>query len=591
MLKEFKTLFPYIKKYFPYYLLGLFFLIITDGGQLLIPQIIRRAVDGIAGETIGLVKLGKLMIGMIGIAAAIALGRFGWRFFIHGSSRRIEKELRGRLFDHLLKLSSSFYKEVKTGDLMSRFTNDMNAIRMATGMALVAFIDGVFMTLVILIILFSQYPSLAIYTILPLPVVFLMVLGAGKLLGQRFLKVQQAFARISDETQEILSGIRVVKTFVRQKYFLNRFDSTNTGYLQSNLELVKIWGFLFPAITFLSGLTALLLLWFGGRQVIAGDLSPGDFVAVMSYLGMLIWPMIGAGFTINLLNRGAVSLGRINQILNTEPDIVSSPDAVKDVTPGSMEVRNLNYTFPDGDSPVLNDLSFVIPRGTTLGILGSVGAGKTSLLRLFPRMLEPPENTVFYNGRDIREYELASIRGVMASVPQNTFLFSSTIKENLAFGLSDADDPFLHRMSSLSTIERDLSLFPQGWNTQVGEKGLTLSGGQKQRIAISRAMAVNSEVLIFDDALSAVDTETEERILKNFMELRRGKTNIIVSHRVSTLQIADNVIVLDDGRIVQQGSPGELLKQDGIYKRIHDLQQICRQVDGPESSGEGNNAG
>ena len=541
-------------------------------------MMIRRAVDGISYGNMGTSEIGFLMLRMIGVAAAIAVGRFGWRFFIHGSSRRIEKALREKLFDHLLKLSSSFYGDMKTGDIMSRFTNDMNNVRMATGMALVAFVDGVFMTLVILVILFSSYPALAPYTMIPLPFVFLIVLGSGKLLGQRFMRVQQAFGGISEESQEILSGIRVIKTFVREKHFLGRFEKTNDDYLKSNLSLVKIWGFLFPVINFLAGLTSLLLLWFGGRLVMDGTLSPGDFVAVMSYLGMLIWPMIGAGFTINLLNRGAASMERINQILNTRPDIVSGPGSEEPA--GDLEVKELTYAFSDAPEPVLKDISFYVPRGETLGILGGTGSGKTTLLRLLPRMLDPPKGTVFLGGRDVREYGLSSLRGAMAFVPQNTFLFSSSIRENLSFGRPDAGEDFLREMSRISTIDRDIELFPDGWDTQVGEKGLTLSGGQKQRVAISRAMAVDSEFLIFDDALSAVDTETEERILREFLRIRRGRTNIIVSHRISTLEIADRIIVLEDGMIVQEGSPEELEKEEGMYRRISELQKLCVHRDG-----------
>ncbi len=586
MLKEYRTLLPYIKKYLPFYIPGLFFLVIADGGQLIIPQMIRKAVDLIAGGSYSLREIGFIMLSMTGIASLIALARFGWRFFIQGASRRIESELRETLFRHLLKLSSTFFKNMKTGDIMSRFTNDMNNIRMATGMALVAFVDGVFMSLVIMIILLSSYSEIAWLTILPLPLVFFLVLGAGKLLGQRFLRVQESYGRISDEAQEVVSGIRVIKTFVRESHFLARFRTANEDYLQSNLELVRIWGFLFPAISFLSGLTALLLLYFGGSGVIAGNFSPGDFVAVLSYLGILIWPMIGAGFTINLLNRGSASLARINLILKEEPDIVSVPGNGEILPPGDIEVKNLTYTFPDSKEPVLNNLSFKIPAGTTLGILGETGSGKTTLLRLFPRLLDPPENTLFYGGRDIREYPLLSLRRTFASVPQSIFLFSDTIRANIAFALSAGSEEYLREMASISAMDRDLSLFPEGWETSVGEKGLTLSGGQKQRISIARALAADPEVLIFDDALSAVDTETSEKILKNLIGLRRGRSNIIVSHRVSSLMSAGNILVLKGGRIVQQGSPEKLLAEEGIFRRIYNLQQICRHEEGSEDCRE-----
>lgn len=580
MLKEYRTLGPYIKRYIWFYISGLFFLVLTDGGQMILPQLIRRAVDAIASDAFEMAAIGRLMLLMVGVAAAIAVGRFGWRFFINGSSRRIEMELRQNLYNHLLKLSSTFYKEMKTGDIMARFTNDMHAIRMATGIALVALVDGLFMSLVILIILFSQYPRLALLTIIPLPLVTFLVLGAGRLLGVRFRKVQEGFSTLSEEVQESLSGIRVIKTFVREAHFLNRFKEANDEYLKRNLDLVKIWGFLFPAITFLSGITSLLLLYFGGGQVLRGTFSPGDFVAFMSYLGMLIWPMIGAGFTVNIAQRGAVSLGRINRILGTEPDIFSPPGADGLAEGGALEVRNLSFSFPDtpeGAEPVLADISFTIAKGRTLGILGATGAGKTTLLRLLPRLLDPPEGTVFYDGRDVRYYDLAFLRSSLAMVPQGTFLFSTTIKENIAFGNPGAEDSFLREMAEHSTIARDLKLFPKGWDSPVGEKGLTLSGGQKQRIAISRALAVEPEILIFDDALSAVDTETEEKILGSFVSLRKGKTNILVSHRISTLEAADKVIVLEGGRIVQEGTPEELKVEDGIFRRIFELQRIARE--------------
>ena len=580
MLKEYRTLIPHFKKHLPFYLAGLFFLVITDGGQMILPQFIRRAMDAIASGVFEPAYIGRLMLIMVGVAAAIAVGRFGWRFFIGGSSLRIVADLRQDLYNHLLLLSSNFYKEMKTGDIMARFTNDIRAIRMASGIALVALVDGIFMSLVILIILFSQYPRLALFTVLPLPLVTFLVLGAGRLLGVRFRKVQEGYSRLSEEAQETLSGIRPIKTFVREEHFLHRFQKANDDYLKRSLELARIWGFLFPAITFLSGITTLLLLYFGGDKVLQASLSPGDFVAFMSYLGMLIWPMIGAGFTVNMAHRGAVSLGRINRILETKPDIISPPGANGPAEGGRLEVRNLSFSFPDAPEEAestLSDISFTLPAGQTLGILGATGSGKTTLLRLLPRLLDPPEGSVFYGGQDVRHYDLSLLRAFLSMVPQETFLFSTTIKENIAFGVFGSEDSFLEKMAEYSTISRDMKCFPQGWESPVGEKGITLSGGQKQRIAISRALAVEPEILIFDDALSAVDAETEEKILNGFISLRRGKTNILVSHRVSTLEVADKVIVLEKGRIVQEGSPAELKEEDGIFRRIYDLQQIARE--------------
>lgn len=587
MLKEYRTLWPYVKRKVWPYIVGLFFLVVTDGGQMILPQYIRRGIDTIASGEFVLAEIARLMITMVVIAVAIALGRFGWRYFISGSSRRIEAELREDLYNHLLKLSSSFYKDMKTGDIMARLTNDMEAIRMASGIALVAFVDGLFMSLAILIILFTNYPALTFFTIIPLPLVFAFVFGAGRLLHIRFRRVQEGFSTLSEEVRESISGLGVIKSFVKERHFLSRFEVSNDEYLKANIELIKVWGLLFPVITFLSGATSLALLYFGGDRVLLGTFSPGDFVAFMSYLAMLIWPMIGAGFMINVLQRGAVSMGRINQILETEPDIVSEPGAFP-LGDGGIEVRDLTFSFDDNrrdlpegtvapaTPPVLENVSFTIERGSTLGILGPTGSGKTTLLRLIQRLIDPPRGSILYDNRDIREYHLDSLRSSFAVVPQESLLFSTTIKDNIAFGVPDADEGYLGAMAEHSTISRDLAQFPDGWNSTVGEKGLTLSGGQKQRVAISRALAVDPKLLILDDSLSAVDTETEEKILGSIRDLRRDKTTIIVSHRISTLEVADKVIVLDGGKIVQMGTPDALRKEDGIFRRIYELQLISQ---------------
>jgi ATP-binding cassette subfamily B protein len=588
-LKEFKLLLPYFKKYLPWYLTGLFFLILTDGGQIVLPLMISRAIDLLSSGGPVLSEIGRVMILMVVTAGVIALGRFGWRMFINGASRRIEFEIRNSLYEKLLSLSSKFYKNMKTGDIMARFINDMEAIRMGTGMALVSFIDGTLMTLAILIFLFTRYRFIAGYTIWPIPAVFVMVLAGGRLLGPRYRAVQQNYSRISDEAQETFSGIRVIKAFVREKYFLFRFGEANKAYQAANLELVKVWGFLFPGINFFAGLTGFLLLLMGGGQVILGRLSPGDFVAVMSYLGMLIWPMMGAAWTITILNRAGVALGRINRIMEEPPDIFNlalpdgghSGEGAAPQKPPCLEVRNLSYAYPDGRNPILNDISFILESGQTLGILGSTGAGKTTLLKLFCRLLEPPPGTLLFKGRDIRLWDLTVLRRSLAMAPQLSFLFSAPIRENITFGLDEQDYPGedgLKALIDLAALDRDLAILPAGLDTEVGERGLTLSGGQKQRVAIARAAALDPEVLILDDPFSAVDAETEERILNNVLLTRRNRsrgpgTNIIVSHRVSTLMRADLALVLDSGKIAEWGEPRRLLEQNGIFKRVYDLQQ------------------
>jgi len=387
--------------------------------------------------------------------------------------------------------------------------------------------------------------------------------------------VQEGFATMSQQAQEVFSGIRVIKSFVKENYFLGRFRIANDVYGGRNMRLVRVWGVFNPAVTFLAGLTTLILLWFGGKAVIAGQLTIGSFVAVYSYLGMLIWPVLGAGMTVNMIQRGRASLVRVNAILAEEPDIASPPVAQSQAPNGTIEVRNLSFRYPDSAEPALKSLSFRIEQGQTIGILGRTGSGKTTLIKILPRLLDPPEGTVFIDGFDVRKYHLQSLRSSFGVVPQDTFLFSATIRDNIRFGLAEADDAMVLRAADISTISRDIGLFSDGWETEIGERGVTLSGGQKQRMAISRALAIRPNVLIFDDALSAVDTHTEEQILRELLKFRQGKTSIIVSHRVSTLSVADRIIVLDGGRIVQEGSHQELLAEEGYYRQVHRLQQLA----------------
>jgi len=577
VLKEFKTLIPYVRKRIPQYLAGLFFLLITNSGQLYLPQLLRRAIDTIASGSFTLNAMLPIVLLMVGIAVLIAIGRYFWRYFLGGASRRIEAELRERLFVHLQTLSSTFYGKVKTGDLMARMTNDMRAVRQASGFALVAFVDGFFMTIAILIIMLSRSPRLTLLSISPLPVITIGVIFFGRLIGEQFRRVQEGFSTLSDMTQESLTGIRVLKTFVKESTFGKRFLEKNADYSNRNMVLVRTWGVLFPAVGFLAGITSLIMILLGGRAVIEGTLSPGEFTAFLTYLQMLIWPMLGAGFTINLIQRAGASLGRINRILEEEPDIQSpaAKQVVRKPARGEISIRNLSYAYPGTEKEVLKDFSIDIPAGSILGILGKTGSGKSTLVQLLPRILDPPPGTVFVDDLDVRSYDLTVLRGLISSVPQETFLFSTSIRDNITFGSRNGDDDELIReVAAISTIERDFSTFPAGAETVVGERGITLSGGQKQRVAISRALASEAAIYIFDDSLSSVDTETEDAILRDLLPFLKGKSLIVISHRISTLKTADRIVVLDDGRIAQLGTHEELLGQKGFYADIFRLQQL-----------------
>ena len=591
MLKTYRSLGPYLKKHRLFYILGILTLMITSGGQILIPQFIRRSIDLIATGDFTMAGVLGIVLGMIGTALGISLFRYTWRYFIQSASRSTEAELREDYFNQLLKLSSSFFGRYKTGDLMARATNDMRAIRMATSMALVAAVDGIFMTAAILILLFVQYPRLTLFTIIPLPFITFLLLGFGSLIGDRFKRVQEGFSRLSDQAQEVFSGIRIVKSFVKEKYFLRKFASANEDYQIRNLKLVRLWGLFFPLVSFLAGMTTLILLRVGGGMVITGEISAGDFVAVLAYLNMLIWPMMGAGFTVNLLQRGAASLGRINEVVHEQPDIESPEGGITEPAQGDITVKDLTYSYPGSDVPVLEDVSFHISRGTILGILGRTGSGKSTLLNLLPRILDPPPGTVFLDGRDVREYDLEALRRSFGFVPQDSFLFSMSLRDNIAYGLDEKDEEVLDRVAEVSTINRDAEDFYAGFDTMVGERGITLSGGQKQRTSISRALALEANILVFDDALSAVDTETEEKILSELLEYRKGKTSIIVSHRVSTLSSADRIIVLDGGHIVQEGTHGELMCAEGFYREVYTLQSLDAEEGLSECAGDYNGDG
>ncbi len=575
MLKEFRTLLPYLKTHRVRYISGIFCLILVDAAQLLLPQYLREAVDSIAGgEPIRTI----IMIGLLmtGTAAFIAGGRFLWRYFIHGSSRRIETALRDRFFARLMTLPATYFQGNAAGDIMAKATNDMQSVRMATGMAFVSFVDGIFMSVSILAVMFAQNPGTTLMTIAPLPFITVLIIVFGSIIGKKFKIAQERYSEMSSVAQETLQGIRVVQSFVKEDEFARKFALTNDGYRSSSMVLVKVFGLFFPLISFLAGLTTLVLMVAGGAAVIENRMSPGSLAAMIAYLEMLIWPMLGAGFTVNMIQRGAASLKRINEVLDTEPEprFAAGADALEAIPTGDISFRGLSILYPGASTPALDGVDITIPAGSTLGILGKVGSGKSTLLKALSRIVEPPRGSVFIGGVDIGSFPLENLRSIMSFVPQDSFLFSDSIKANVKFSDPDTPESRFEKAVVISALDRDVRLFSEGWDTIVGERGLTLSGGQKQRVAIARAIIREPEILVLDDSLSAVDTETEEIIISNLIAERKGKTTIIISNRVSTLRRADKVAVLDAGRVVQLGSPEELAATDGFYSEIAELQAL-----------------
>jgi ATP-binding cassette subfamily B protein len=587
-LGEYKTILPCLARYRKRYALGFLCLLTVDAAQMLIPQFTREAIDliadaGLSGAREGVsARIFLLCAAMSAAMLLISAGRFLWRYFIHGSSRRIETELRGRVFDHLLLLSYDFYQENKIGDLMARTTNDLGAVRNAIGMGLVALVDGTVLSAAIMVIIFVQDARTAMFAVIPLLPITALILLFGSVVGEKFRRAHEAYSAMSDAVQETFAGVRVVKSFVKEWWFIKKFADTNDDYRNVNMDLAKTFGVFFPFITFLSGLTSLILLLAGGRRVVEGLMSPGELVALFSYFRMLIWPLMSAGFMVNIIQRGAVSLGRVNRVLNTAPSIVSPGIAKRPAEGGweyDIEIRNLSFAY--GDKTVLENISAAIKRGSWVGILGRTGSGKSTLIKTLTRTVDPPPGTVFVRGVDVRDWDLGELRGLFAVTPQDSYLFSDSIRNNIGYGLEEKDGERIRRAAELAALDKDLALFAQGWDTTIGERGLTLSGGQKQRTAISRSLVMDADFLILDDSLSAVDTETEKRILTGLLaererRLREGRpfTAIIVSHRVSTLAYADLVLSLDQGRIAESGSPRELLARGGAYARTAEFQRL-----------------
>lgn len=559
-------------------LAGLLALLVVDGAGLLVPLVIKDAIDRLARGEGGLARSGLYIVSL---AAIVMVFRFLWRYFFIGTARRIERDLRGKLYRHLLRLSATFYNERKTGDLMAHATNDIDAVSRACGFGVLTIADPLFMIPVALGIMLTIDPLLTLYAIIPLPTLTLFMLGFGKVIHHRFEAVQEAFSAVMEKVRENVAGIRVVKSFVQEEGTNQDFNQTSQSLFDKNMALVRIWGLFHPLIELLSGMSLAILLWIGGHRVIGGSISLGDFVAFSQYLMMLAWPMISLGWAVNLLQRGSASLMRINRLLAIAPEITDLFNP-KPLHGTRLEINDLTFFYPNGNEggevPALSGVNLTIEEGTILGIVGLTGAGKSTLAHLIPRVFDPPQGTVTIGGTDVRELSLRELRGTIGFVPQDPFLFSSTIRENIAFGVPEATFDEVEQAARLAGIHDEITDFPQGYDTIVGERGVSLSGGQKQRVAIARALLLDPKVLIFDDPLSAVDAEREEFVLANLREFFRGRTCIVIAHRLSAVMHSDRIVVLDKGRIVESGTHDELISFNGIYNRIWRLQQAERLV-------------
>jgi ATP-binding cassette subfamily B protein len=553
--------------------------VLTNVIALTQPHVLRLAVDdlyrGVTSE-----KLGRYALILIGIAFAGGVFKYFMRHFVIGISRHLENDLRNDLFAHLQTLPLEYYQRTRTGEIMSRATNDVSAVRMMLGPGIMYMVNTVTVAAVSVACMVAISPRLTFYSLLPLPLVSLTVWFFGDRIHRRFEAIQAQFAEISARVQENLSGARVIRAFTSEAREVDAFRGMNQEYLIRNQRLIQVWGVFYPMLGFLSGLAALLALYLGGREVVRGRITLGQFVAFTVYLGMLNWPVVALGWVINLFQRGMASFRRMVEILEVAPSIQSPPHPHRPASvAGELEFRNLTFAYPDAARPALRDVSLRVPAGRTVALVGRTGAGKTTLLSLVPRLFDPPPGTVFVDGVDVRLWDLDALRARIALVPQETFLFSATLAENIGYGVDRAPREAVEHAARVARLDEDVRGFPAGYETTVGERGITLSGGQRQRAAIARALMRDAPVLMLDDCLSSVDTQTEEAILMGLHAEMRRRTALLVSHRVSTVRDADLIVVLEDGAVVERGTHDALMELDGRYAELHRQQQLEEELE------------
>jgi ATP-binding cassette subfamily B multidrug efflux pump len=577
MLKSLSTLWPYLRRYRGGLSLGIAALVLKDLLAAAQPIAIKFGVDSLTrGFRMRIVvELAGLLIGL---ALAKGLFQFWMRVIIIGISRDIEYDLRNDFFAHLVLLSQDFYSRYRTGDIMARATNDLNAVRMMLGPGIMYWSDTILMLIISIGVMAHTDLRLTLIALSPAPLVSIAVMIFGRRIHTRFEHIQKIFSDISSKVQENLAGVRVVRAYAQEQAEVSQFEQLNEHYVRENIGLARIQGMFMPTLQALIGLVFLLVLWAGGRQLLEGRLTLGSFVMFNTYMGMLIWPMIAVGWVVNQMQRGTASLNRINQMLHERPSI-APPETPAPLAGLQAAIRFRDVSVAFDGREALSGVDLTVASGETVAIVGHTGSGKTTLVSLIARLFDPSSGRVDIGGVDIRRFDPAALRREIGFVPQETFLFSATLAENIAWGAPDATPDQIRRAAEVAGLGSDIETFPNGLDTIIGERGLTLSGGQKQRAAIARAVLRNPRILILDDALSSVDTVTEEKILRGLAGVMRERTTFLISHRVSTVQNADRIVVLSRGAIVESGTDQELRQRGGYYAELYQKQLLEEELE------------
>ena len=573
-------LMTYVKRHKWQYILGIITLFIVDYANLFIPELTGEVTDGLTARTMDMNGVMITVLKILALGLTLAIGRFFWRYFLFGSARTIEKEIRDDMFAHLETMDVEYYNSHKTGDLMTRFTSDLNSIRMSIGPAIISIFDATVMALMVIIqMMVYVNVKLTLMTLVPMLIIMVGEIYYGKVMHGKYRQRQEAVSDLTDFVQESFSGIRVIKAFVREKRQLKEFAKANQNAMDKNLSIARWQSVVNPLLTVVIGSSSLITLIYGGYLALVGDITLGRFVAFHQYVNMLVWPMIACGDAINMFSQGFASAKRIQEVFAEQPEVADG-EKTKPVPElkGNITFNHLTFIHKGMSEPTLKDVCLDVPAGTTLAIIGRTGNGKSTLVNLLLHLYNTKPGMILLDGTDINDIPLHTLRENIAYVPQDNFLFSDTLASNIAFGTHEKSMERIVEASRAACIHDNIIEFPEGYETVVGERGVTLSGGQKQRSSIARALIKDAPILILDDALSAVDTDTEEHILKNLKETRAGKTNIIIAHRVSTIQGADVIMVLEDGAAAEIGSHRELMQKGGIYAEMFEKQQLEAEI-------------